>query len=223
VFWRALDVVGDVLVGPELNRLRSSLDLKPMRRLFQNWLSPQRVIGFFPEWYAPPQTDWPPNIQLVGFPRFDGRQQNVLSDELLRFCHTGPAPVVFTFGTGMRHSAALFRASLEAADRCGVRAILLTKHRDQLPELLPSSVLHCTFAPFRELFPLCAAVVHHGGIGTVAEALTAGTPQLIRPLCFDQPDNGHRIERLGAGLWIAPQHSGQSGHCIAAIDDICCP
>ena len=58
-------------------------------------------------------------------------------------------------------------------------------------------------------------MVHHGGIGTVAEALTAGTPQLIRPLCFDQPDNGHRIERLGAGLWIAPRRSTSANLAIA--------
>ena len=34
------------------------------------------------------------------------------------------------------------------------------------------------FAPFRQLFPRCAAVVHHGGVGTVAKALAAGVPVL---------------------------------------------
>ena len=40
VFWGALDVVVDILVGRHLNRLRSSLGLKPLRRILQNWLSP---------------------------------------------------------------------------------------------------------------------------------------------------------------------------------------
>jgi rhamnosyltransferase subunit B len=55
------------------------------------------------------------------------------------------------------------------------------------------------FAPFLEFLPLCAAVVHHGGIGTVAKALTTGIPQLILPMAFDQFDNAARVRSLGAG------------------------
>jgi UDP:flavonoid glycosyltransferase YjiC (YdhE family) len=199
LFWRGLDMVGEVLVGRELNRLRASLGLKPMRRIFQNWLSPQLVLGMFPEWYGPPQTDWPAQLQLTGFPLVDGGQRDGLANDVLNFCRSGPAPVAFTFGTGMRHSAALFRAALRASELCGARAIFLTKYRDQLPDPLPPSALHCDFASFRSLFPHCAAVVHHGGIGTVAQAMAAGTPQLIQPICFDQMDNGARVQRLGVG------------------------
>jgi UDP:flavonoid glycosyltransferase YjiC (YdhE family) len=42
--------------------------------------------------------------------------------------------------------------------------------------------------------------VHHGGVGTAAQAFAAGIPQLAVPLADDQPDNAARIERLGAGL-----------------------
>jgi UDP:flavonoid glycosyltransferase YjiC (YdhE family) len=45
-------------------------------------------------------------------------------------------------------------------------------------------------------------VVHHGGIGTLAQAVKAGVPQLIVPNAHDQPDNGQRIGRLGLGLTI---------------------
>jgi len=50
--------------------------------------------------------------------------------------------------------------------------------RSSLPRTLPASVCVADFAPFQLLFPRCAAVVHHGGIGTVAKALAAGVPQL---------------------------------------------
>ena len=36
------------------------------------------------------------------------------------------------------------------------------------------------------LFPQCAAVLHHGGSGTVATALLSGRPQIICPVMFDQ-------------------------------------
>src|SRR5947207_1844678 len=48
----------------------------------------------------------------------------------------------------------------------------------------------------------CAAVVHHGGVGTIAEAFAAGVPQLILPIAFDQKDNAIRVKRLGAGDWV---------------------
>lgn len=198
-FWRGLDVVGDLLVGRELNGLRAALGLRPMRRIFQNWLSSRLVIGMFPDWYGPRQADWPPQMRLTGFPMFDGGRPGPLPPEVLEFCRAGKPPVAFTFGTGMAHSAGLFQTALQACGILGARGIFLTKHRDQLPDSLPPSVLHCPFAPFKQLFPRCAAVVHHGGIGTVANALAAGIPQLIHPICFDQPDNGARVKRLGAG------------------------
>ncbi len=207
VFWRALDAVGDILVGSELNRVRASLGLKPMRRIFQNWLSKQQVIGMFPEWYGQPQADWPSQMRLVGFPLCDGVSAEPLPPGLLEFCHAGEPPVAFTFGTGMRHSAKLFRAALGACEILGVRGIFISRYRDQMPEPLPRCVLHCAFAPFQKLFPLCTAVVHHGGIGTVAAAMAAGTPQLIRPICFDQIDNGARTRRLGVGDYL------RSGRC----------
>jgi UDP:flavonoid glycosyltransferase YjiC (YdhE family) len=47
------------------------------------------------------------------------------------------------------------------------------------------------------LLPQCAAIVHHGGSGTVACALRAGTPQVICPLLYDQPFWAHHMHWLG--------------------------
>lgn len=207
LFWRGANLGGDIFIGRKVNRLRASLGLRPVRGLFRNWLSPQLVLGLFPEWYGRPQADWPPQMRLTGFPMFDGGRNADLPAPLAEFCRAGNPPIVFTFGTGMAHSAPLFRAALEACGMLGVRGIFLTKYRDQLPNPLPPSIIHCAFAPFRKLFPLCTAVVHHGGIGTVAEALAAGIPQLIRPICFDQIDNGERTRRLGAGAWLKPRRA----------------
>ena len=58
------------------------------------------------------------------------------------------------------------------------------------------------YAPFSEIFPYAAVVVHQGGIGTTAQAMRAGCPQLVVPYAFDQPDNAARIKRLGLGLTL---------------------
>src|SRR5205809_725560 len=78
--------------------------------------------------------------------------------------------------------------------------------QQQLPTPFPRAVRHVAFDPFQELLPLCTAVVHHGGIGTTARALAAGTPQLVLPLAWDQPDNAARVGRLGAGSSLGARH-----------------
>ena len=201
-FWRALDLVGYTLLGRQLNALRTRHGLRPMYRIFRDWLSPQLVLGMFPAWYAAPQADWPPQIRLAGFPMFDGVVENTLPPEVAEFCSAGKLPLVFTFGTGMMHATDLFTMAVEACQKLDARAIFLTKYPQQIPPNLPATIRHFSFAPFRQLFPHCAAVVHHGGIGTTAKAMAAGLPQLILPFAYDQMDNGTRVKDLGAGDWI---------------------
>lgn len=205
LYFRLIDQIGSCLVGTELKKLRASLGLPPIRRMFQWWFSPELVLGLFPDWYGMPQADWPPQIRLAGFPLHDGRPTSGLPEDLRRFLEAGKSVVAFTFGTGMRHAASLFQTALEVCRRLDWRAVLLTSFRSQLPAVLPAYARHVEYAPFQELFPLCAAVVHHGGIGTVAKALATGTPQLILPFAFDQMDNALRVKRLGAGDWLKPR------------------
>ena len=203
LYWGVLDAFGSFLLGRALRDLRAPLGLPPVKRFFRWWLSPQLVLGMFPEWYAPPQPDWPPQIRLTGFPRYDGgAPDQPLDENLVRFCAAGQAPIAFAFGTGMMHATRLFRAGVDACRMLGRRAVVLTKFPEQLPAPLPDNVYHATFASFRQLFPRCAAVVHHGGVGTVAECLAAGVPQAVLPIAWDQKDNATRVERLGAGDWV---------------------
>jgi rhamnosyltransferase subunit B len=110
---------------------------------------------------------------------------------------------VFTPGSAMRHGQAFFQAALEACARLSCRGIFLTMHPEQLPAALPAGIRHFSYVPFSAVFPRCAAVVHHGGIGTTAQGLAAGVPQLIMPMGFDQPDNAARLEHLGVGAALA--------------------
>lgn len=220
IYWLGVDAAGFALVAPSLNRARKSLDLPPVRRVFRWWLSPELVIGLFPAWYAPPQADWPPSLRLAGFGRFDGAQE--LPVDVASFCEAGPPPIAFTLGTGMTHAAAFFRTALKACEKLNARGLLLTKYPKVLPPHLPAQVRHCAFAPFRQLFPRCAAIVHHGGVGTTAAALAAGCPQLILPLAWDQPDNARRVARMGAGLSLGSRYR-TSGHLSSALAKLMVP
>jgi UDP:flavonoid glycosyltransferase YjiC (YdhE family) len=221
LYWSLFDLAGAVLAGSRLNRLRASLGLKPVHRMFRWWWSPQRVLGLFPSWYGRPAADWPTQMRLTGFPNYDGRPQSSLPADVREFCRAEP-PVAFTFGTGMMHAKEFFRSALKACRRLGVRGLFLTRYAHQLPAALPPFIKHCEFAPFQELFPLCAAVVHHGGVGTAARALAAGTPQLALPLAYDQADNAVRVKNLGVGDWLNVRHRS-GGHIARALKRIMSP
>ena len=56
-----------------------------------------------------------------------------------------------------------------------------------------------------EIFPHFDIIIHHGGIGTIAQALAAGVPQLLMPMAYDQPDNAIRLRCLGVGSSLKPR------------------
>jgi len=199
--WRRL---GEALINPvalpDVNAARARQGLGPVSDLVDYIVKvPDLSVTLFPEWFAPTQPDWPQPLLRAGFPLYDPSLQAELSPEVARFLEEGTKPVVFTPGTGNRQAAYYFRCALDACARLGRRAILLTPHREQLPAHLPTPALWQEYVPLRALLPHVAALVHHGGIGTTAEALRAGTPQLVVPLAHDQFDNAARVKALGVG------------------------
>jgi UDP:flavonoid glycosyltransferase YjiC (YdhE family) len=202
--WKAINKIMDRVIGPAINELRGEVHLPPVKNILRDyWHSPTRVIGLFPEWFGPMQIDWPRQTVLTGFPLFDEPEHTPISAELDQFLRAGEPPIAFTPGSAMWQGHAFFDACVESCVRLKRRGLLLTRHRDHLPAALPPGVIHVHYAPFSQLLPRCAALVHHGGIGTTSQALASGVPQLVTPFAHDQPDNAERLKRLGVAEWIA--------------------
>ena len=216
VDWLAIDRV----VKRPLNDLRATLGLAPVSRVLDRWLhSPQCVIAFFPQWFAPPQADWPPNTHQVGFPLWDGAGPQRADPALLEFLESGTAPVIFTPGSAASTMHRYFRESVEAARRLGLRAMLVTNFPEQLPRELPPGIQAFGYLPFSEVLPRAALMVYHGGIGTLAQTIRAGVPQLVVPSSHDQFDNAWRIGQLGLGRSLpqARYHAARAAREIAAL------
>jgi rhamnosyltransferase subunit B len=190
----------DPVALPGLNAARAAHGLAPAASLLDYLFAvPDLSIALFPESFAATQPDWPRPLLRVGFALYEPDPGATPDPALVRFLDAGAAPIVFTPGTGNRQAAQYFRAAVAATARLGRRAIFLTPHAGQLPADLPPAVLWQPYMPLAALLPRVAALVHHGGIGTTAEALRAGTPQLVVPLAHDQFDNAARVAALGAG------------------------
>src|SRR5262245_12153313 len=196
----------DPLIKPEINRFRAELGLPPVESVLGNWyVSDQRILGLFPEWFGMAPPDWPPQLKMTGFPMFDAKESNAVPPDVDAFLEEGEPPVVCTPGTGMANARPFFDACLDGCRRLNRRAIFLTRFAEQLPPSLPPTVLHSAYLPFSQVFPRAAALVFHGGMGTLAQALVAGLPQLVMPMTYDQPDNADRLRTLGVGRSLKPK------------------
>jgi len=197
-------VVDPVLLKP-LNQFRAELGLEPLGGgIFSDYInSPQLVLGLFPDWFAGPPPDWPAQVRMPGFPLYDEKGLTSVDPELDHFLNDGSPPIAFTPGSAMLQARFFFSAAAEACRTIGRRALLLTRYVENIPPDLPSGVKHFAYAPFSAILPRCAALVHHGGVGTMAQALHAGIPQLIMPMAHDQPDNAFRAEQLGVALSLS--------------------
>lgn len=193
-----------------LLRLRERLGLPVTANpVFEGQYSPFGTLALFSEHFARPQSDWPVPVTVCGFVFYDRRGEGFsgqdAESDLEHFLEDGPAPVVFTLGSSaVMHPGDFYRESLGAAQRLGIRAVLLAgiKERDHLPENLPNSILVAEYVPYSELLPRAALTVHQGGVGTTAQALRAGHPTIAVPWSHDQPDNAERLRKLGVSRTI---------------------
>lgn len=209
--WRALDNRKlHPMVAADLPPWRERLGLPVLRQsVFGEWIhSPRAGAALFPGWFAPAPVDWPAQVRQAGFPLYDGDKAGGLGDVLSHFLGQGPPPIVFTAGSAMGHGQGFFKAAVRTCQELGRRGVLLATDATQVPPGLPSAVLHCAYAPFGLLLPRVAALVHHGGIGTSAQGLRAGVPQLLTPMGFDQFDNAMRLQILGVAASVARQDAG---------------
>jgi UDP:flavonoid glycosyltransferase YjiC (YdhE family) len=200
MYWLANKFIIHPTMQRNVGRLRKEMYMPKEKRFLTRWIhSPELVLAMFPPWYAEPASDWPTQVRMVGFPLHDVDGDQPLSPEAMAYLQAGEPPLVFTFGSAMRHGHQLFQAAIDASYRLRRRCLLLTRFPDQLPVPLPPHAFYFDYVPLRQLLPYSAALIHHGGIGTTAQALHAGVPQLITPLAHDQFDNAARVRQLGAG------------------------
>ena len=186
-----------------VTRLRRSLGLPKVRdELVDGPRRSERIFAMYPPAFAALPSDAPRHAQSAGFAYYDGRDgaTETLDPELEAFLAAGPAPLVFTLGSFVVHAPGNFyRASARVAQRLGRRAVLLVGQHAlaDYAALASDDIAVAGYARHSLLFPRAAAVIQHGGMGTTAQALRAGVPQLVCPFFGDQFDNGARLRRLG--------------------------
>lgn len=181
---------------------RKEIGLDPKASFARAWFrSEQLNVCLFPSWFVPWYRFNLPNTIITHFPLFEVGQEDPLPSELEDFLARGTPPLVFVRSYWETDPQAFFGASVEACKALGVRAIILTGS-DRLDIDNDNNVFSCDYASLKRLLPHSTAIVHHGGMGTVARAMAEATPQLVvyRMNQTDQPYNAGQVARLGVGI-----------------------
>jgi rhamnosyltransferase subunit B len=187
----------------DMNAIRREMGLSQIAHVFTRWVhSPDKVICAVPDWFAPSQPDWPPHATSVAFPMGEKSERWAPDEKLAAFLANGPPPILFAAGTGAGAALTFFYRAVAVARLTQQRVILVTRWPEQIAQPLPDNVCLITHAPFDQLLPLVAGIVHNGGVGTIALAMQAGIPQVIVPFAYDQFYNGVRLAELGGGVMI---------------------
>jgi vancomycin aglycone glucosyltransferase len=125
----------------------------------------------------------------------------VADDEVLAWAAAGPPPIYFGFGSmPITDPAGTVAAISAACAHLGERALIWSGPNDFTHVPQAEHVKVVDTVGLAAVFPLCRAVVHHGGAGTTATGLRAGIPTLILFRGLDQPLWAAGVEQLKVGF-----------------------
>jgi UDP:flavonoid glycosyltransferase YjiC (YdhE family) len=177
----------------DLNRQRDRLGLAPVDR-FHGGISPDlALVGTFPQLEYPRR--WPEGVEVTGPMTFEIPHPEI---EL----PPGDEPLVLVAPSTAHDSGNhLVRTALEALAEEPVRVVATTNRVvPQGPIEVPANAILVDWLSYSQLMPAASLVVSHGGHGTVARALGAGTPVLICPIIGDMSETAMRVSWAGCGL-----------------------
>ncbi|KAH6620183.1 hypothetical protein C7974DRAFT_415406 [Boeremia exigua] len=210
-------------LGDVINKFRRTLDLEAVPVSVGPVLAPTLKIPFTYCWspaLVPKPKDWPAHIDVCGFffrdaPLFDPPA------EVVNFLQAGPSPVYIGFGSIVVDDPfALTSDILTAVRLVGIRAIVSRGWSNLGSNQLNNNnkdVLFINDCPHEWLFQHVAAVVHHGGAGSVACGLRNACPTVVVPFFGDQPFWGDMVAAAGAGPRPIPHEQLDADNLAAAI------
>ena len=158
-------------------------------------------LRFFPDWFAKSDVHVDDTEAFLGFSFYDPTAA-ALPHEVEAFAEEFGPFVLFSASSGQGNVAAFHEAALEFCRETKLPTLVLTSDKSQEFTRPSERMMYSRPLAHSNVLRLSRLAIHNGGIGTVAQCIRAGVPQLIMPLRYDQPGNARRVEALGLGLRI---------------------
>lgn len=189
---RALDI-GLEHGRRDLNRQRARLGLAPLERFHGGISTDLALVATFPQLEYPRR--WPAGVEITGPMTFETPFPEI---EL----PPGGDPLVLVAPSTAHDSENhLVRTALAALAEEPVRVVATTNRVvPQSPIEVPPNAILVDWLSYSQLMPAASLVISHGGHGTIARALAAGTPVLVCPIIGDMSETAMRVAWAGVGL-----------------------
>jgi vancomycin aglycone glucosyltransferase len=179
-----------------INKERANHGLQPIKDLWEHWMGENVIIACDRELitardgssFAFTQTGF------MLLPSKNGLPANVDT-----FLNSGKPPVFIGFGSNPITCPEKYAAMFEQVRNATKQRLIISKGWANLPEIDAHDIIYVDEMPFEFLFPRLAAVIYHGGTGTMAAVARAGIPQAAFPFMGDQFENRKQIIKLGLG------------------------
>jgi hypothetical protein len=180
----------------------------------------------------PRQPWWPDSVVLCGFWTLPSRYYPVPDSGVKALFHSLPTPPLYV-GYGSMESYLTdvdWTAFITTLDRGlkrhhGLSAVFQCTENGRIVQAYselsskPNGIHLLTEVLSHDwLFPQCLAVLHHGGTGTVAAALTSGKPQIISPVMFDQNMWAEHLDWVGVAYQVSSPGKMTAERLSQALD-----
>ena len=166
---------------------------------------------------CPQPADWPAQKLMSGWWFLSGGSDYTPPPELVDFLKHRPVYIGFGSMKGNpEFCKTLSTLAIKSLQLAGVKGVLLggwagltratldtsTDEGKRLHTWAEENVIEIESCPHDWLFPQCAAVVHHGGAGTLAAGIRAGCPTIVCATQGDQPFHGSIVQARGIGRYL---------------------
>jgi sterol 3beta-glucosyltransferase/vancomycin aglycone glucosyltransferase len=206
--WRIARFALQRVLGNKVNQFRARVGVPPVKDLLlDGWTSHLlNLVAVSPALCLEPP-DWPAWNRVCGFLALPSTEHEQVAPELDTFIAAGPPPIFMGFGSLMPTSSSHLTESVtlmkEAARLAGCRAIVQAEG----PAEITDRVMIVRRTPHAQVFPRCAAVVHHCGAGTTHTTLKAGVPSVAVPHASDQFAWADELRLLGVTTRAVPRRT----------------
>jgi UDP:flavonoid glycosyltransferase YjiC (YdhE family) len=196
--WRATDpllAMGLRKGRDELNETRARLGLEPIERFHGGISDLLAIVGTFPQLEYP--REWAPHVRVTGPLFFE------LPDDRVELPEGNGPLVLIAPSTSQDPECELLRVALGGLAGEPVRVLATTnRHQPEWSIEVPDNAVLVDWVLYSQAMPAADVVICHGGHGTVARSLAAGTPLLVCPSVGDMGENAARVAWSGAGLSV---------------------
>lgn len=199
-----------------MNSVRNELGLTKLKCFSQTLEKERCAVGLYPEWFVGGSGLLHPKVQPTSFTLF---QPGSVSEQekFDGFVKAFGPPIIFTTGTATEPSAGFFNESQLICEKLGLPGVFIGNFSET--NNFPSYICTLRSIEMQKSLPKSRLIIHHGGIGTMVQAMRAEIPQIIVPRVNDQFYNASRAAAFGSSGVILPKKY-RADHVISVMRNL---